>query len=72
MSGHFAIVKHLLSNGAKIDIKTNEGLSPLHCAIRNGHFDVMEILISSGSNINALSRNISFSKINGVQYILQQ
>jgi ankyrin len=50
-------VNLLLDNGAKIDVKTRDGLTPLHCAARSGHDQVVELLISRNAPINAKTKN---------------
>jgi hypothetical protein len=50
-------VNLLLDNGAKIDVKTRDGLTPLHCAARSGHDQVVELLISRNASINAKTKN---------------
>ena len=41
----------LISNGANIEIKDNNGATPLHIASGEGHLKILEILISHGSCI---------------------
>ncbi len=44
------IVKVLLENGAKPDIKDSEGYTPLQIACSNGNIAIVEILLSCGAN----------------------
>jgi ankyrin repeat protein len=45
--------------GANTDAKTNEGDTPLHFAILNGHLPVVKALVSSGANILATANQES-------------
>ena len=44
-------VKKLLELGADIDAKDNRQETPLHLAARNGHFEVVKMLLENGANI---------------------
>ncbi|XP_076676943.1 uncharacterized protein LOC143373497 [Andrena cerasifolii] len=50
VKGYVEIVKILLSNGARVDIGTDEGATPLHYAALNGHKNVVEILLNKVAN----------------------
>lgn len=41
------MVEFLLEKGATIDCKTRDGLTPLHCAARSGHYQVVDKLLES-------------------------
>ena len=43
----------LLANGADANLGDPDGISPMVLAIRNGHFDVAELLVEQGANVNA-------------------
>ena len=44
----------LLNKGAEVNVHENQwGLTPLHVAAKNGHLDVVELLISHGADMNA-------------------
>lgn len=45
------MVNLLIAKGAKIDSTTRDGLTPLHCAARSGHEQVIDILSESKANI---------------------
>lgn len=45
------MVSLLIAKGAKIDSTTRDGLTPLHCAARSGHEQVIEILSEKEANI---------------------
>ncbi len=47
-----AATNKLLKNGEDINAQDNGGWSPLHFAAQEGDFEIAEILINSGANIN--------------------
>ena len=47
------ILKYLLENGAQIDAKTKNGLTPLHYASHYGQLDIVKYLIEKGAQIEA-------------------
>jgi ankyrin repeat protein len=54
-SGSFAMVRFLMSKGARLDIGLNDGrFSPLNCALKGGHYDIAAFLIEAGANFNAV------------------
>ena len=50
--GYLDIVELLLSKGANINHKNNDGCSSLFFASQNGHCNVVEYLLSNGAKIN--------------------
>ena len=42
----------LIAHNADVNAKDNEDFTPLHCAARQGHEDVVEVLISRGADVN--------------------
>lgn len=53
-SGQFEIVKHLVENGANVNIEVPERLlTPLHAATMNGDIKIVKYLVDNGANINA-------------------
>jgi ankyrin repeat protein len=53
-NGSFAMVRFLVSKGAKVDIGLNEDcFNPLDCALKNAHHDIAAFLIEAGANFNA-------------------
>ena len=54
--GDFENIKQLLkSDSALINLKDEQGNSPLHLACRELHFDVAKYLIENGAEVNALN-----------------
>ncbi|CAI5774484.1 ankyrin-3 isoform X41 [Podarcis lilfordi] len=51
------MVKLLLDRGAKIDAKTRDGLTPLHCGARSGHEQVVRMLLDRGAPILSKTKN---------------
>jgi ankyrin repeat protein len=51
--GQEAIVKQLLTHGAVVDAKDNDGRTPLHWAAMNGCEAVVKQLITHGANVDA-------------------
>ena len=52
-NGHPAVVKQLLSVGAKIDKPNKKGTTPLHFAVRGGHLEVVIELLQNHANKEA-------------------
>lgn len=51
--GNTAIVKLLLTKGAKVDIQNDNKETPLHLAVSEGQEEVVKLLIDHGADINA-------------------
>lgn len=56
------MVSLLLEKGANIDSKTRDGLTPLHCAARSGHQQVVDMMLERGAPISSKTK-VSFHKI---------
>lgn len=56
-SRNFEVVKYLVSKGANINIKIENGLTLLHGAAMMGHLEVVEFLVSKGVNVNAKTKD---------------
>lgn len=50
------MVSLLLAHGAVIDCRTRDLLTPLHCASRSGHDQVVDLLLEKGAPINAKTK----------------
>lgn len=50
-SGSEDIVRYLIENGANVNIKSDDGMDPLYCAIKGGHQRIVELLIDSGAEV---------------------
>lgn len=46
----------LLDKGASIEAKTRDGLTPLHCAARSGHEQVVDTLLQRHAPITAKTK----------------
>ena len=53
--GNIARVRSLLSGGIDVNIKDNNGMTPLWLATQNGHADIVRALISGGADVNAVT-----------------
>jgi ankyrin repeat protein len=51
-NGRHAQVKALISRGADVDAREDDGWTPLMLAAQNGHVDVVRELIDNGANVN--------------------
>jgi ankyrin repeat protein len=51
--GSVVIAKLLVSKGANVNTKTNDGATPLHVAAAAGNVEVTKLLVSKGANVNA-------------------
>jgi len=51
-SGDTKLLQRQLAAGADINAQSEEGLSLLHCAIRNGQFSVVDFLLAAGADVN--------------------
>jgi ankyrin repeat protein len=62
VNGSFAMVRYLVSKGAKVDIGLSENcFNPLNCALDSGHYDIAAFLIEAGANFNAEPLRTSLS-----------
>lgn len=50
------MVTLLCDNGANVEARTRDGLTPLHCAARSGHERVAEALLDRGAPITSKSK----------------
>lgn len=50
------MVALLLENGATIEAKTRDGLTPLHCAARSGHEQVVDMLLEKEAPISSKTK----------------
>lgn len=52
-----ALVDQLLANGADIEIPSQRGLTPLHCAVILQNLQMIKYLVSKGANTNAVDED---------------
>ena len=51
------MVALLLDKGANLEAKTRDGLTPLHCAARSGHENVVDMMVQRGAPISSKTKN---------------
>lgn len=51
--GNLDEVKHLIEEGADVNVKDENSDTPLYIAVGQGHKDIAELLILKGANVNA-------------------
>ena len=54
--GHLGIMQLLNRYGGQLDIPNNQGWTPLHRAVYNGHIRVMEWLLNNGASIHFVNQ----------------
>jgi ankyrin repeat protein len=52
-SGNIEAVKQHLTAGTDVDARDEDGWTPLHWAVVNGHEETVELLLANGSDVNA-------------------
>jgi hypothetical protein len=58
-NGSFAMVRFLVSKGARLDVGLSEDCSnPLNCALESDHYDIATFLIEAGANFKGKVRHI--------------
>ena len=54
--GKANMVTLLLDSGAAIENHTRDGLTPLHCAARSGHDQVVDLLVERGAAVDSKTK----------------
>ena len=54
IKGDIETARCLIEKGAEIDAKTTQGKTPLYIAARMKNYNVLELLIQKGANVNEL------------------
>ena len=52
-----AVTKYLVSKGADVNAKADNGVSPLHIAVGEGNIEVVKYLVSQGTDVNVKANN---------------
>jgi len=61
--GDLEQVKLLISKGVDINVKDDEGLTPLHHAIKEGHTELARFLIDQDANLNAKEKRWDYAPL---------
>lgn len=56
-TGNAMRARELLQEGSAVDVRDNEGRTPLHVAAYAGHHDVMRALVAAGADPNAMEND---------------
>ncbi|XP_072027587.1 uncharacterized protein [Amphiura filiformis] len=52
LKGHLRLAKFLLDRGARVDLRTCWGATPIHAASEKGHADLVRLLLAYGCGVN--------------------
>lgn len=64
MSGHEAILEHLLHMGANIEaVDGRFGWTPLHCAADNGHAETVRLLLAHRASVDARDDRVKWTPL---------
>ena len=61
--GHTHIGKYLIEKGAQVNVKTNEGRTPLIAAAHQGRLGFVRLLVANGANLNEVDHRFGYSAI---------
>ena len=56
--GHTGVVKVLLDFSPNLEIKDNDGDTPILCAVKSSHTDIARLLVEHGANTAAKDKNL--------------
>ena len=61
--GHHEVGEYLISKGAKVNVKTMEGRTPLIAAAHQGRLEFVKLLVKNGANLNEVDHRFGYSAI---------
>jgi ankyrin repeat protein/L-ascorbate metabolism protein UlaG (beta-lactamase superfamily) len=61
--GQLGMAKALVSNGARINVYDNEGLTPLHMAVQSGDIEMVSYLVDHGAFLNTPEKNTGSTEL---------
>jgi len=56
-------VKDLLTNGAEVDVRDKNGMTPLLLAARKGNSEIVRLLLAHGANVNAQDHYLAWTPL---------
>jgi ankyrin repeat protein len=62
-SGQQALVRNLVSNGAKVNVLDQNGLTPLFLAVKKGNPDVVRYLVEHGAFLNVAEQTLGTTEL---------
>lgn len=62
-SGNFKAVSAEIKNGVDVNYVDDRGTSPLHIAAQNNQIEIVEKLLESGADVNALTKHDGWSAL---------
>ena len=66
------IVQYLVLQGANIECRTIDNITPLHCASLNGHLNIVQFLCERGANIRtSLHLAVKSNHFEIAKYLIQ-
>lgn len=51
------VIRFLLDNGAQVDSRSTNAMTPLHCAAKNGRIKILKFLLNNGAQVDSVDDN---------------
>lgn len=65
---HVATAAILIAYGADVTIAQDDGETPLHSAASGGYYDLVQLMIDKGANVNAAQQSSNFTVLHAAAY----